>query len=153
MRRLFRPHELGITLRVTTFILLRHPETNPAFLFHISAHHSHHRTPDFKMIAILTLLLFFLGRTQSQQCYYPAANPAPNDIPCSSSIGFTFCCAPGWACLDYGICMSTALAKGWNGTTEYLRGSCTDQKWGEECPPFCLLGLSLFLAMTSCTSS
>ena len=67
-------------------------------------------------LALLTAI-FGLSSYVLAACYYPNGNIG-DDISCNESVGETFCCGAGWACLSNKLC--------WSDNT-YARGSCTDQ--------------------------
>ncbi|CZR50375.1 uncharacterized protein PAC_00247 [Phialocephala subalpina] len=82
-------------------------------------------------VTLLLVLLFFLHVAKAAACYFPDGSLAAGDTPCNPAASDTdpsFCCGPGWACLNNTVCMATPSAVGWNGYP-YSRGSCTDKSW------------------------
>lgn len=66
------------------------------------------------------------------KCYYPDGEESTTDQPCNSNIDVSPCCGTGLG----NVCLSNLLCQGSDGNI--VRGSCTDQNWGEGCALYCL---------------
>ncbi|KAI9376130.1 hypothetical protein BJX61DRAFT_539142 [Aspergillus egyptiacus] len=66
----------------------------------------------------------------TRTCYFPSGAIAPG-VPCSTE-EYTTCCDPGNICLDNGLCLRVVSQP-----YQLGRGSCTNQKWDQGCPPYC----------------
>jgi hypothetical protein len=112
----------------------------------------------FGNLAIVYLLLFLIRPWKifgAQTCYFPDADIAVNDTPCTSN-NVSICCQTNATCLENGLCFDPfGSAVG-----GYIRGSCTDKSWQSvSCPQYCTYGefscmirpcrAMLTLAMTS----
>ena len=78
----------------------------------------------------------------SATCYYPNGDTA-NDVPCNSETDESTCCGTGYACYgissQYYLCMSTGDEIQKNGSSSFVRGSCTDSSWRSgNCPTVCV---------------
>lgn len=65
-------------------------------------------------------------------CYYPDGTYIAQDRPCiDNGTQESFCCGPGSMCLSDKTCYYPS-------TTQYARGSCTDESFeSPACPRFC----------------
>lgn len=66
-------------------------------------------------------------------CYFPNQLEASGNFPCNNnSASGSACCGGGLGtvCLENGLCQ---LPQG-----NVVRGACTDDKWGDGCPQYCL---------------
>lgn len=91
-----------------------------------------HRHPKCNILYLLlsaTAVLAQRGRGVPE-CFYPNGLLAVRDFACDLSAEITHCCGLGSICLDNGVCAT--------GNNKRIRGSCTDQSWGPDCPPWCL---------------
>ncbi|KAI1779074.1 hypothetical protein F4818DRAFT_403274 [Hypoxylon cercidicola] len=89
----------------------------------------HSLRPSFHLLAILLIFRCF-QTCNTAQCYYPNGDLA-EDSPCDPDAEVGPCCGGslGTSCLNNNLC------RGPDGNT--IRGSCTDEGWGEGCPLYC----------------
>ena len=79
------------------------------------------------------LLVMALSMQVYTSCYYPDGIYVAEDRPCiDNGTQESFCCGPSWWCLSNKVCYRPS-------TSQYARGSCTDESFGSPaCPHFCL---------------
>lgn len=95
--------------------------------------------PAFNFLILQIHLLFLCSPWEATDadCFYPDGKLATGDLPCDSSQSQSFCCGPGWTCLDNKLCHSTGEYTKPD-QVGYARGSCTDSMWkSDQCPQFC----------------
>lgn len=74
----------------------------------------------------------------ASNCYFPQGDIGVNDVVCFPLSQESFCCGPGYACLENQLCMKTAEANDGLPNGFLNRGSCTDQSFNSTaCPQFC----------------
>ncbi|KAK8100154.1 hypothetical protein PG999_010528 [Apiospora kogelbergensis] len=80
-------------------------------------------------------------------CYFPNQLEASGNFPCNNnSASGSACCGGGLGtvCLENGLCQ---LPQG-----NVVRGACTDDKWGDGCPQYCLGATTGGTDLISCKS-
>lgn len=90
------------------------------------------------MLYTLAFLQLFTCLIVANNCYYPHGNIALTDVVCFPSDADSFCCGPGYACLENKLCMRTAEGTDNQPIGSFDRGSCTDASFNSSaCPQFC----------------
>ena len=84
------------------------------------------------------LIQIFILSVAANSCYFPEGDVGANDLACFPLQEFSFCCGPGYACLENKLCMNTPEASDGLSPGSLIRGSCTDPTYDSSaCPPFC----------------
>lgn len=93
----------------------------------------------YSLYNILLFVVFPVSvMSQGKACYFKDGSLAANDYACYPNNDISFCCGPGYACLDDLVCEKTNDAIDPYNNNTYVRGSCTDYSWGSTaCPNFC----------------
>ncbi|KAF2737844.1 hypothetical protein EJ04DRAFT_550335 [Polyplosphaeria fusca] len=86
-------------------------------------------------LAIIVLWSLSFGCCRATpKCFFPNGDSSPSDhAPCDSNAGASVCCSTGFECTSNGLCVDPRYSN----FQRVLRGGCTDESWGGDCPAFC----------------
>lgn len=97
-----------------------------------------------RLLLMIAALPGSRSKTAQTKCYRPNGSINPRDRPCNPNSNPSFCCGPGYACLDNHLCKSTNFAD--QPDLGFIRGTCTDSTWtSDACPKFCIAATSMIL--------
>ena len=90
------------------------------------------------LLILLSSILLLELVASAQPCYNHDGSIVVNDTACSPELKNSFCCGPGWTCLDNGICSNHNTTDLTHQEAGQQRASCTDRTFeSDQCPQFC----------------
>ena len=92
----------------------------------------------FPLLVLLSIISLLHLVASAQPCYNHDGSIVREDTACNPDLEQSFCCGPGWTCLDNGICSNHNTTDLTNQAAGQQRASCTDQSFeSDQCPQFC----------------